>query len=148
VGILRERRERAMVHAGVHALLDALEGAGAALGLVTGNIEDGAHLKLAACGIGDRFVFGSFGSDAEDRDELPTIAIERAGDVTGVQFDPNRTWIIGDTPRDIGCARACGIRVLAVATGSFSVAELEEAGADHALESLVDTRRILDFLDI
>ncbi len=147
-GILRERRERATVHAGVHELLDELERAGATLGLVTGNIADGANLKLAACGIADRFVFGSFGSDAEDRDELPKIAIERARDVTGVEFEPERTWIIGDTPRDIGCARACGIRVLAVATGSFSVAELEEAGADHAFESLRDTDRILGCLDI
>jgi len=148
VDILRDRAERASVHPGVHELLEALEIAGAALGLVTGNIAEGARHKLAACGMADRFGFGSFGSDAENRDELPRIAIERASDVTGVVFEPERTWIIGDTPRDIGCAHACGIRVLAVATGSFSVAELVEAGADHALESLADTERILALFDI
>lgn len=148
IGILADRSGLARVHAGVHELLEALEAAEAAIGLVTGNIADGAHHKLRTCGIADRFGFGSFGSDSENRDDLPAIAIDRARATTGLDFAPQHTWIIGDTPRDIGCARACGVRVLAVATGSFTVEELEEAGADHALESLADTARILGLLDV
>ena len=140
--ILVERAARARVHAGVIELLDLLEGAGAAIGLVTGNIEGGARRKLGACGLAHRFAFGSYGSDAENRDELPPIAIERARRATGREFAPERTWIIGDTPRDISCARAAGIRVLAVATGSFSAAELHAAGADHALETLDDASTV------
>lgn len=146
--ILRERAARARVHPGVHDLLAALEELGTAIGLVTGNIAGGARHKLAACGIHDRFPFGSFGSDAENRDELPAIAIRRAARATGRAFERDRTWIIGDTPRDIGCARAAGIRVLAVATGSFTRAQLEEAGADVALDSLSDTARILALLGV
>ena len=145
---LAERRARARVHEGVVELLEALAAAGVPLGLVTGNIADGARHKLATLGIADRFAFGSYGSDAENRDRLPAIAIERAHAATGMRFDPDRTWIIGDTPRDIGCARACGIRVLAVATGSFSVDELAAAGADHVLETLADTAVILGLLGI
>ncbi|MDX1393912.1 MAG: HAD family hydrolase [Gemmatimonadota bacterium] len=143
-----ERRARSRVHEGVPELLDALEVAEAALGLVTGNIAEGARLKLDALGIADRFGFGSYGSDAEDRDLLPAIAIERARAATGTSHDPTRTWIIGDTPRDIACARATGIRVLAVATGSFSVDELVAAGADHAVESLAETDEVLRLLDV
>jgi phosphoglycolate phosphatase-like HAD superfamily hydrolase len=144
--ILEDRRAQARVHPGVHDLLSALESLGTAIGLVTGNIARGARHKLEACGIEDRFPFGSFGSDAENRDELPQIAIRRATESTGREYEDDRIWIIGDTPRDIGCARAAGIRVLAVATGSFTRAELEEAGADIALETLADTERVLSVL--
>lgn len=145
-GILVDRRAQAHVHPGVHDLLSALEGLGTAIGLVTGNIASGARHKLEACGIEGRFPFGSFGSDAENRDELPPIAMRRATEATGREFEDDRTWIIGDTPRDIGCARAAGVRVLAVATGSFTRAELEEAGADVALETLADTELVLSVL--
>jgi phosphoglycolate phosphatase len=148
IEILADRRDDARVHPGVHALLAALESVEAAIGLVTGNIATGAHEKLRTCGIADRFEFGSFGSDAENRNELPAIAIDRARASTGFDFSPERTWIIGDTPRDIDCARACGVRVLAVATGSFTVGELAEAGADHVLASLADTGRVLRVLDV
>ena len=146
--ILVDRAARARVHPGVLDLLAALEGLGAAIGLVTGNIARGARHKLAACGIHDRFPFGSFGSDAEDRDELPAIAIRRARRTMGRAYAADRTWIIGDTPRDIGCARAAGVRVLAVATGSFTRRQLEDAGADVALDSLGDTGRVLDVLSV
>jgi phosphoglycolate phosphatase-like HAD superfamily hydrolase len=94
--------------------------------LVTGNFERIARLKLARAGIGDWFPEGqgAFGSDSEDRDELPPIARARAGD-----WPRERTVVIGDTPRDIACARADGLRVVAVATGPFSVAELADADA-------------------
>ena len=103
--------------------------------LVTGNFERIARLKLARAGIGDWFPEGQggFGSDAEDRERLPPIARERAGG-----WPRERTVVIGDTPRDIACARADGVRVIAVATGPFAVEALAyaDAVADSA-ESIV-----------
>ena len=94
--------------------------------LVTGNFERIARLKLARAGIGDWFPAGqgAFGSDAEDRELLPPIARARAGD-----WPRERTVVIGDTPRDIACARADGLRVIAVATGPFAVEALADADA-------------------
>jgi len=94
--------------------------------LVTGNFERVARLKLARAGIGDWFPAGQggFGSDAEDRELLPPIARERAGG-----WPRERTVVIGDTPRDIACARADELRVVAVATGPFSVDQLADADA-------------------
>ena len=144
---LEGRRSRLRVHAGVFGLLDELERRGAGVGLVTGNIEPGARAKLAACGLEGRFSFGAFGSDAEDRDALPAIALERAPGAIGRVADPRRTWIVGDTPRDIGCARAGGVRALAVATGQFDVAELLALGPDHAVATLKDTATVLELLE-
>jgi len=94
--------------------------------LVTGNFERIARLKLARAGIGDWFPAGqgAFGSDADEREKLPPIARSRAGD-----WPRERTVVIGDTPRDIACARADGVRVVAVATGPFGVDELADADA-------------------
>jgi phosphoglycolate phosphatase-like HAD superfamily hydrolase len=100
------------------------------LSLLTGNFEPVARLKLARAGIGSYFPpgQGAFGSDAEDRNELPPIARARAGDADGgAPWPRDRTLIIGDTPRDVAAARADGLRCVAVATGPFTVAELAEA---------------------
>lgn len=99
------------------------------LSLVTGNLQPIARMKLAAAGVGHYFPAGQggFGSDSEDRTRLPAVARTRAGTAD----DPHpreRTVVIGDTPRDIACARADGVRVLAVATGRFRVDDL--GGAD------------------
>jgi phosphoglycolate phosphatase-like HAD superfamily hydrolase len=103
---------------------------GVRLALVTGNYEAVGRLKLARAGIGRFFASGqgAFGSDAEDRAALPQIARRRAG-AAGVPFARERTIVIGDTPRDIACARADGVRCVAVATGPFSVDELGDADA-------------------
>jgi phosphoglycolate phosphatase-like HAD superfamily hydrolase len=94
--------------------------------LVTGNFERIARLKLARAGIGHWFPEGqgAFGSDAEDRAVLPPLARERAGG-----WPRERTVVIGDTPRDIACARADGLRVVAVATGPFELSQLADADA-------------------
>jgi phosphoglycolate phosphatase len=107
--------------------------------LVTGNFERIARLKLARAGIGSWFPDGQggFGSDAEDRALLPPIARERAGG-----WPRERTVVIGDTPRDIACARADGLRVVAVATGPFSVEEL--ADADAVVDSAVAIPPVLE----
>jgi phosphoglycolate phosphatase len=98
------------------------------LSLVTGNYEPIARMKLAAAGIGRWFARGQggFGSDHESRAELPAIARRRAGG--GEPWPRQRTLLIGDTPRDIACARADGVRVVAIATGPFRTSEL--GGAD------------------
>jgi phosphoglycolate phosphatase-like HAD superfamily hydrolase len=113
------------------------------LALVTGNYEAVARLKLARAGIGRFFESGqgAFGSDAEDRAALPPIARRRAG-VSGAPFARDRTILIGDTPRDIACARADWVRCVAVATGPFSVDELSDAEAVAA--SADELRGVLD----
>jgi phosphoglycolate phosphatase len=118
----------AYVAPGVDDALDALAVAPDAyrLALLTGNLEPVARRKLASAGIGHHFVSGQggFGSDAEDRAELPAVARGRAGG-----WPRKRTVVIGDTPRDIACARADGVRVVAVATGPFSAEALADADA-------------------
>jgi phosphoglycolate phosphatase-like HAD superfamily hydrolase len=98
------------------------------LSLVTGNLEAIAHLKLARAGLGGFFLDGQggFGSDSEHREELPAIARARA---SSPPWPRSRTVVIGDTPRDIACARADGVRVAAVATGGFSAEALADADA-------------------
>jgi phosphoglycolate phosphatase len=98
------------------------------LALVTGNYEPVARLKLKRAGIGHHFPpgQGAFGSDAEDRAALPPIARRRAGE-DGVAHPRERTIVIGDTPRDIACARADGVRCIAVATGPFAPEQLSDA---------------------
>lgn len=111
---------------------------GVRLSLVTGNLEPIARLKLRAAGIGRFFPAGQggFGSDAEDRAELPGIARRRAGDHPRAD-----TVVIGDTPLDIACARADGVRVVAVASGPFGRDELTEADGVAA-----DARGVLELL--
>jgi len=109
--------------------------------LVTGNFERIARLKLARAGIGDWFPAGqgAFGSDAEDRELLPPIARARAGD-----WPRERTVVIGDTPRDIACARADRVRVVAIATGPFSADELR--GADAVARDVDELGTLLEGL--
>jgi len=102
------------------------------LSLVTGNLEAIARLKLDRAGLGGWFPAGQggFGSDAEDRTELPAIARRRAGALDGgAPYPRERTVVIGDTPRDIACARADGVRCVAVATGPYRAEELAAADA-------------------
>jgi phosphoglycolate phosphatase len=108
----------------------------AQLGLLTGNTEIGAEIKLRHYGLHQHFGFGAYGSDRADRNLLGHIALERALAVTGNSFTPDRTLIIGDTPKDIACAHAVGARCLAVATGHFTAEQLEQAGADWVIGSL------------
>jgi phosphoglycolate phosphatase len=98
------------------------------LSLLTGNYEPVARLKLRRAGIGHHFPSGqgAFGSDSEDRAALPAIARRRAG-ARGRPYLRERTLVIGDTPRDIACARADQIRCVAVATGSYEIDRLADA---------------------
>jgi phosphoglycolate phosphatase-like HAD superfamily hydrolase len=120
---------------------------GVELGLLTGNFEAVARLKLARAGIGKWFRSGrgAFGSDSEDRAALPAIARRRAGKV-GKPMPREHTIVIGDTPRDIACARADGVRCVAVTTGPFGVDEL--TGADAVARDVPELRVKLEQLGI
>lgn len=117
-----------------------------AMGLLTGNIVEGARLKLGSVDLLDFFPVGGFGSDSEVRDDLPAYAIRRAGERWGVSFPPERVVVVGDTPRDVACGRSGGTRTVAVATGRFDVAALEATGADHVLPDMEDLRETAEVL--
>ena len=143
----RLRDDPVEVLPGVGGLLDALaEHDDVGVGLLTGNIEGGARLKLGSGGLWGRFAFGSYGSDHEERDALPAIAVGRARALWGDRVRAEHAVVVGDTPRDVACGRAGGTRTLAVATGSYSVAELEAVGPDHVLEDLSSTLDVMDLL--
>jgi phosphoglycolate phosphatase len=128
---------------GVHELLAELERRDGAvlLGLLTGNIDAGAALKLESARITTRFRLGAYGSDHERRDLLPPVAVDRARALTGRDFQGRDVVVIGDTPSDITCGRAIGVHAVGVATGRYSAAELAEAGAAMVLDDLADTAR-------
>ena len=135
---------------GVRALLDALEpveaDGRALVGLLTGNVERGAALKLRSGGIDpSRFRVGAYGSDAAHRPELPDIARRRA-ERLGMSIAGSDVVIIGDTPDDVRCGGPIGARTVAVATGGFDVAALSAAGATHVFSDLSDTARVLEAL--
>lgn len=132
---------------GVNELLDALDAeGGVALGLLTGNIAGGARLKLGSVGIASRFPVGSYGSDHEERDCLPAIAIDRAATHYGVEFERSRVVVVGDTPRDVKCGLHEGVRTLAVATGRFAADDLEKAGAHAVFSDLTRTSAVVSCL--
>lgn len=138
-------RTRPTVYPGVHQLIDRLESSteDAVLGLLTGNVAEGARLKLAAADISfDRFVVGAFGSDHAVRRELPAIAVERARQRLGRSFSGKEIVIVGDTPFDISCGEHLGVRTVAVATGTYSAEELAECGPDYLFEDFADTERV------
>ena len=121
---------------GVESLIASLELNGHTLGLLTGNIEQGAIVKAAHYGLEEHFRFGAYGDDHWDRNKLGPIALERASRHTGKPFSADDVLVIGDTPKDVACAHAMGAPCLAVATGSFNVDQLRECGADQVLETL------------
>jgi phosphoglycolate phosphatase-like HAD superfamily hydrolase len=116
------------------------------LGLLTGNVRRGAQLKLEAFGLWQYFRLGAYGSDASDRNVLVPIAQARARALLGYDFTPPQIVVIGDTPRDIRCAQVHGARVLAVATGRYSLGELQQHRPDHCFSDLGDIRAVLDVL--
>ena len=136
----------AHVTPGIAQLLESLTARGRdRLALVTGNYEAIARMKLRAAGIGDHFPAGQggFGSDHEQRAELPRIARRRAGE-DGRPYPREDTLVIGDTPRDIACARADGVRVVAVATGPYRPEDL--GAADAVARSARELGGLLDEL--
>ena len=133
---------------GVLDLLDALSADQRfVVSLLTGNVERLAEAKLRVAGISHYFQErGAFGSDAEERDHLPAIAAERINLSRDAQLPAHRFIIIGDTPRDICCARHFGARVVAVASGQHSIEQLEHHSPDALLADLSDTKAVLKLL--
>jgi phosphoglycolate phosphatase len=137
--------QRTTVYPGVGALLDALDArADGVLGLLTGNVRQGAKLKLASGGLDiARFRIGAFGSDSAHRPDLPAVAQRRAREELGLDLRGPDIVIIGDTPADVTCGRGIGAKAIGVGTGAYSVADLIEAGADAAFEDLSNTDEVL-----
>lgn len=121
---------------GIQGLLDELIDKGLLLGLVTGNIEAAAHIKLSRAGFNRFFSFGGYGSDSPDRTEVTRAALRRGELVSGGTLADGSCIAVGDTPRDVAAGHGAGIRVVGVATGSYSVEQLREAGADWAIETV------------
>lgn len=130
---------------GVPEVLDALEARDdVTLGLLTGNVGEGAAAKLRAVGIDpSRFVVNAFGSDHEHRPELPAIAQQRAAELLGIDVPGDRVVVIGDTPADVTCGRDIGARAIGVATGRYSVDELASYGAHAVFRDLTDTDAVV-----
>jgi phosphoglycolate phosphatase len=136
---------RTKVYPGVFELVAALEArADCVVGLLTGNVAEGARLKLRSGGLDiARFKVGAFGSDHEERSALPAIAQRRARESLGVEAAGQDVVIVGDTPADVTCGLGVGARAIGVATGSYSVPDLVAAGAHTAFADLSDTAAVL-----
>src|SRR5262245_45074070 len=127
---------------GIAALLERLAAEPrVTLGLLTGNLERGARLKLAPPDFNRYFPFGAFGSDSADRYELPPIAVERAFARTGRRFEGKAIVVVGDSVHDVACGRSLGVRAVAVATGITSPEALAAEKPDALLEDFSDTER-------
>jgi len=133
---------------GVPGVLEAaLARRDTALGLLTGNLRRGAAAKLGSRDLWRYFPFGAFADDGEDRNQLGPIALRRARDHHGADFATANTWVIGDTPHDVVCARAFGARALAVATGRHSRDELQAERPDAVIGDLSDLAPIWRLID-
>ena len=131
---------------GVAELLDAVEArADLVLGLLTGNLAEGADVKLRAVALEPtRFRVGAFGSDHEERPMLPPIARDRASTLLGQPVVGDQLVIIGDTPYDLTCGNGIGARAIAVATGGFPMEELRAHDPAAAFDDFTDTSRVLE----
>ncbi|MBX5480899.1 MAG: haloacid dehalogenase-like hydrolase [Myxococcaceae bacterium] len=135
--VRRMEDSRYFLHRGMREVLDAAqERPHCAVGLGTGNIREGARVKLERVGIYHRFGFGGFGCDHEDRPTLIRIGAERGARALGVPLSECRVVVIGDTPKDVAAALAIGGECVGVGTGSFRPSELIACGAKWAFDDL------------
>jgi phosphoglycolate phosphatase-like HAD superfamily hydrolase len=133
------------VKPGVFEILDTLAGESVPIGLLTGNLEDGARIKLTPFDLNRYFAAGSFGSDNEDRDKLLPIAIRKFSTL-GINTIPEKCVVIGDTPKDVRCSMVHGAHSIGVATGPYSKDSLMDAGADIVVQNLTEKDACLDFI--
>ena len=146
---LTAKSPRGRVMPGVVPLLERLtDRKDAMVGLLTGNWEEGARIKLEHYGIWDKFSFGAFGDDASERRLLPPIARQRAREMVpaGAMGKGTRFYVIGDTPRDVECAQKSGCVAVAVATGDYGVSALADWTPHVLLDSLSDTDAVCELL--
>lgn len=140
-------RREGRVLPGIVELLEALHRReDCVLGLLTGNIVRGAELKLTHYGVWDYFEFGAFADDHVDRNKLGPVAHARAVEKHGISFEAEDVFVLGDTPRDIDCARAAGFVAVAIATGSYTKDQLAGHQPDFLFEDLSDTPAVLAVL--
>lgn len=146
----RERIAReGRVHPGVGRLLGELAGRGGVRQtLLTGNLAVNAAVKVGAFGLDGFFDLpvGAYGDDHEQRERLVPVALRRVGELRGETYLPEQVWVIGDTARDLACARAGGVRCLIVGTGHDRFAAVRDLEADAVMEDLGDTARALEVL--
>jgi len=135
-----------LVLPGVATLVPRLADRGALLGLVTGNTEAGARIKLAPTGLWPYFRTGAYGSERLDRRQLGVLAARRAAALAGREFRSEHVVLVGDTPHDVDCARALGATAVAVATGQVPRAELARAAPDLLFDDFADVDRALGLL--
>jgi phosphoglycolate phosphatase len=135
------------VKEGVKALLETLQQLpGVYLGLLTGNVEAGARLKLNTFGLNQFFPVGAFGDDSEDRNLLLPFAVKRLLDLQSISMNYEDCVVIGDTPSDVLCAQIHGAFSVAVATGTHSLAQLKKTSADLVLCDLSNTEQIVEWI--
>lgn len=134
---------------GVVALVEHLRSAGRyTLGLVTGNFQESAEIKLQGVGLAPRhFPIGAFGGEDSTRAGLVRLAMQRAELHTERSLAAEQVLVIGDTPRDIACAQANNAKCLAVATGGFDADSLRDAGADAVVHDFARTEQIVATID-
>jgi phosphoglycolate phosphatase-like HAD superfamily hydrolase len=133
---------------GVNALLAALHlRSDVVIGLLTGNLRDGARVKLSHYAIEKYFQFGGFGDTHLDRCDVATDAVAALSAHIQAKIAPNDVWVIGDTPLDIQCARSVGARVMAVCTGFHASSELAADNPDALLDDLSDTETVVATFD-
>lgn len=136
------------VKPGVYELLNKLKvSRDVALGLLTGNIERGARIKLEPFMLNEFFPSGAFGSDHDDRNKLLPIAIKRFEGLYSRKIEIYDCVLIGDTPRDVECGKIYGAKCIGVATGPYSTEHLIKAGADYVVEDLTDFNSLLQFIN-
>jgi phosphoglycolate phosphatase len=133
---------------GILSLLERLsEREDIAQGLLTGNVEQGAQIKLQHFDVWKYFPFGAFADDSHLRNDLGPHAIRRASNFHQFDFTPESTFIIGDTPYDIECGKVIGANTIAVATGSYSIEELQSHQPTAAFSDLCDPAPFLNFIN-
>ncbi|MFO0864851.1 MAG: haloacid dehalogenase-like hydrolase [Gemmataceae bacterium] len=139
------RKHQGRVLPGVMELLGALKARDhVAIGLLTGNVQAGARVKLGHFGLFEHFRFGGFGDNHFDRDDVAREAFAVACERCGPKVCADRIWVIGDTPLDVQCARAIGAKVAAVATGVHTVSQLAESKPDLLFEDLGNHALLLE----
>ena len=139
---------------GFPAALERASGEGHHLGLLTGNVREGARIKLDFVGLaayflaasGEPDLLGAFGEDAAEREDLVPVALERCSKAYGLAFESAAVWLVGDSVRDVEAAKRAGVKSVAVATGSTGSKSLAAAGPDLLLPDLTDPSPLLDVL--
>jgi phosphoglycolate phosphatase len=135
------------VHPGMHEAIAACDAAGFAVGLGTGNVREGARLKLERVELFHRFAFGGFADDHEERDQLLAAGARRGAHALRVDVSAARVVVIGDSPRDVSAALAIGAECVGVGTGASTAAQLLACGATYAFDSLADPQAVAALLD-